>query len=86
MHIKAPQKLFIFKSSSRKSPGDVKNLQRDMAAFTQHVRGEEYVFIEFRKPGGEAFWYNYEVRRMGKIRSVKFSEPTSIPLLSRAQP
>ncbi len=64
MHVKAPQKLFIFWSSPGKSGLKCRQeLQQDMAMFTQHVCGEEYVLVEFRQAEHKAFRYKYEVQQ-----------------------
>ncbi len=85
MHVKAPQKLFIFRSREHAKDGleFIESVQsKYMKSFTQHVRDEEYVVLEFAKRESMAFKYEYKVGKSGKIGRVKFREissPTPFP-------
>jgi hypothetical protein len=80
MHIKAPQKLFVFRSRqhTKRSLQFISDVeQKYMAAFTQHVSGEEYILLEFARRERKAFRYRYTVPRAAgdrKNRIVKFRE------------
>jgi len=80
MHIKAPQKLFVFRSKVRAKDGRslIGSLEVEyMGVFTQHICGEEYILLEFAERERKALRYRYTVPRAasdGKRHKVKFRE------------
>ena len=77
MHVKAPQKLLVFRSIRRAGDGQVfisDVEEKYMAVFSQHICGEEYILVEFPKDERAAFRYRYVVPRNGKNSRVKFRE------------
>ena len=75
MHIKAPLKVMILSTSQRgeQSQALVKGIQElYMQKFSQHVKGEEYLLIEFVHPNKIVYCHHYEVPKDGKLEIVRF--------------
>lgn len=85
MHIKAPLKVMILSTNrhGEQSQAVVKGIQElYMQKFSQHVKGEEYLLIEFVHPHKRVHCHHYEVPKDGKIENVRFEPLSPIPYLA----
>jgi hypothetical protein len=76
LSFKAPLKLLIFESKDTQTQGYLLNRFRVyLSTFTQHVKGECYLFIDFSR--GQCAAFTYEVQQDGAVSHVSL-EPLTL--------
>jgi len=81
MHIKAPLKMMVLSTSRHgdQSKEVISGIQKlYMENFSQHVKGEVYLLVEFVHPELCAHSFLFEVPNDGKLQEVKFQQLSTI--------
>lgn len=83
MQIKAPIKLMVWSTNNHEQQStEVLDgiAKKYMEKFHQHVKGEDYLLVEFNGPECSVYCYHYNVPKDGKIENVRFAEGYSCDL------
>lgn len=73
--VKSPLKLMVFEKQPKDTVETIEQLY--MQRYTQHVKGEQYLLIEFDTNKSEAHPFHFSVPSDGRLKTVTFrSVPT----------